>query len=105
MRNFAFMALGGLLAAEVAAKESVGAFFQSKTVIIPKDSHMKDGGQDAAESDDTCLVVADGVGGYEKLGIDPRDFARELTKSALKKHETDPNMESKDLLDHGCTEA
>ena len=86
------MVLGGLLAAQTAAKESVGSFFQSKTVIIPKDSNMADGGQDAAESGDTCLVVADGVGGYAKYGIDPAAYARELSMVALKKHESDPKM-------------
>ena len=86
------MVLGGLLAAQTTAKQSVGAFFQSKTVIIPKDSNMADGGQDAAESSDTCLVVADGVGGYAKYGIDPAAYAKELTKVALKKHESEPKM-------------
>lgn len=66
---------------------------------------MKEGGQDAAESNDTCLVVADGVGGYAKYGIDPADYARELSKVALKTHVSDPSMNSKGLLDKACNDA
>ena len=105
MRVHMWSVLGGLFSVSAAANPSMGAFFQSKTVIIPKDALMETGGQDAAESSPTALVVADGVGGYSKLGIDSAPFARELTKVALEMHEIDPNVNSKNLVDFACEEA
>ena len=66
---------------------------------------MESGGQDAAESSPTALVVADGVGGYAKFGIDSADFAKELTRMARDMHQIDPKVNSKNLLDFACEEA
>eukprot|EP00353_Schmidingerella_taraikaensis_P018464 CAMPEP_0185605602 /NCGR_PEP_ID=MMETSP0436-20130131/4171_1 /TAXON_ID=626734 ORGANISM="Favella taraikaensis, Strain Fe Narragansett Bay" /NCGR_SAMPLE_ID=MMETSP0436 /ASSEMBLY_ACC=CAM_ASM_000390 /LENGTH=99 /DNA_ID=CAMNT_0028236869 /DNA_START=87 /DNA_END=383 /DNA_ORIENTATION=+ len=66
---------------------------------------MATGGQDAAESTDTCLVVADGVGGYTKFGIDSAPFARKLTSTAISQHKIEPNLDSKSLIDIACEEA
>ena len=41
-----------------------GAYFEYKTVIIPKNVNMYRGGEDAADGSDTMLIVADGVGGW-----------------------------------------
>ena len=59
------------------------AFFQSKTVIIPKDETIKRGGEDSADSSDQVLTVADGVGGWALRGINSGIFSREVTKSVL----------------------
>ena len=82
MRLGFFSILGGLLAG-MSMAGMPDAFFQSKTVIIPKDATIDKGGEDSAESDDHILVVADGVGGWGKHGIDAGLFAKELTKDVV----------------------
>ena len=56
-----------------------GAYFVSKTVIIPHDDKKARGGEDAASVCDTLLTVADGVGGWNNQGINPGLFSAELT--------------------------
>ena len=63
-----------------------GAYFEHKTVIIPKDETKFRGGEDSADSCDTALVVADGVGGWILQGINPGFFSTKLTKSAIDSH-------------------
>jgi hypothetical protein len=43
---------------------SPGAYFHSKTIIIPHDSKIHRGGEDAAAADEHLMVVCDGVGGW-----------------------------------------
>ena len=82
------------------------AFFQSKTVIIPKDATIEKGGEDSAETDDHVLVVADGVGGWGKHGIDAGLFAKELTKDVVAANkQTQGQLTAQQLLQHGCKEA
>ena len=64
MRQFTAIALVGAHLALMGMAADPDSFFQSKTVIIPKEMNMRKGGEDAAEADETCLVMADGVGGY-----------------------------------------
>ena len=81
--------LGGLLISSSLA--SPDAFFQSKTVIIPKVPALEKGGigEDSADSSDTILTVADGVGAWTKKGIDSGIFARDFTKTVLDTHQQD----------------
>jgi len=51
-------------AEKAAAAYNPGSFFQSKTVIIPHDTKRDRGGEDAASSNETMIIVADGVGGW-----------------------------------------
>ena len=91
-----FAAMGGLFAGVEANK----AFFQSKTVIIPKDEALNKGtqGEDSADSNSTLLCVADGVGAWVKKGIDSGIYARGLTHTVLQKHQHDPTVGAKKLL-------
>ena len=82
-----------------------GSFFQSKTVIIPHDSKLTKGGEDSADSNDTLIVVSDGVGGGTAHGFNPGLFSKELTRSALESHEQDPKIIAVDLIASGCTQA
>lgn len=73
--------------AQAASKDyNPGSFFQSKTVIIPHDEKKFRGGEDSADSDDTVLVVADGVGGWALRGVNPGLFSGRLTSSAVEFH-------------------
>ena len=67
-----------------------GAYFEYKTVIIPKDTSIERGGEDSADGSETMLVVADGVGGWSLQGIDPGFYSRKLTSSSVKDHLDNP---------------
>ena len=96
-------------AAEEAKKPEYnpGAFFQSKTVIIPHDDKLHRGGEDAADSNDTFLCVADGVGGWADQGVNPGIFSAELTRSMLMFHENfpDPENDAHRIVFKGCNYA
>ena len=94
---------GGLLSSAYCAPAD--AFFQSKTVIIPKDETIKKGGEDSADSADGLLTVADGVGGWALRGIDSGLFSREVTKTVLHGWEQDKSLTAKELLLYGCNVA
>ena len=80
-------------------------FFQSKTIIIPKDDSILKGGEDSADSSDGLLTVADGVGGWAARGIDSGIFSREVTKNVLQGWQTDKSLTAKELLLYGCNVA
>ena len=48
--------------------------------MIPHIKKIMKGGEDAfaISKDSTCMVVADGVGGWSKKGVDPALFSKEL---------------------------
>jgi len=76
--KYSLSLLSGLLTLVEAGLPS-DAFFQSKTVIIPKDAKLAKGGEDSADSSDSILVVADGVGGWAEAGIDSGFYSNKLT--------------------------
>ena len=88
------------------AATSVGhPFFESKTVMIPHDDKKYRGGEDSADSSDTALVVADGVGGWADLGINPGFFSSYLTRHAIDFHRVDPSLEPVEILTAACEAA
>ena len=113
MQSWLSLGMSALLCASVTNSTWTNSFsdgklpgyFQSKTVIIPKDKNMATGGQDAAESSETMLVIADGVGGYDDLGIDSGNFARSLAVSAMTVSKERPDMNAGDVLDMACKAA
>ena len=48
-------------------------------MIIPHDDKRHRGGEDSADSNQSMIIVADGVGGWAEMGIDPGIFSKELT--------------------------
>ena len=60
-----------------------GAYFHSKTIIIPHDDKKYRGGEDASAADEHLMVVCDGVGGWGLQGIDPGLFSKALAKNVL----------------------
>ena len=71
-------------------------------MIIPHDDKLYRGGEDSADSNDTLLVVADGVGGWALRGINPGLYSATLTSSVLGMHEEDPSKSPYDLIVNGC---
>lgn len=47
---------------------------------IPHCKKKKKGGEDYHIAEDHLLVVTDGVGGWNQVGVDPSEFAKELCK-------------------------
>ena len=70
----------------VVPKDYDDPVFISKTVIIPHDSKKFRGGEDSASNSDLLLVVADGVGGWAKSGINPGLYSRALTQNIVTEH-------------------
>ena len=81
---------------------SRGAYFEWKTVIIPKDETKHRGGEDSADGSEHALCVADGVGGWSLQGIDPGFFSRKLTAGCVKHLEDNPQANARDLNIAGC---
>ena len=76
-------------------------------MIIPHDDKLHRGGEDAADSNDTFLCVADGVGGWADRGVNPGIFSAELTRSMLMFHEKFPDTDNSAhrLVFKGCNYA
>ena len=55
-------------------------------MIIPHDDKKHRGGEDAADSCDTLLTVADGVGSWISRGVNPGLFSGDLTKRIVEYH-------------------
>jgi hypothetical protein len=62
MRFIKRSVIAGLIA--VAAAFDQGAYFESRTILIPHDDKIHRGGEDSAHAIDTLIAVADGVGGW-----------------------------------------
>lgn len=45
---------------------------------IPHFKKKKKGGEDSFYASDKLLVITDGVGGWNKVGIDPSEYSREV---------------------------
>ena len=80
MRFFSFFALA---ATATATEYNPGAYFMSKTIIIPHDEKKYRGGEDAAANDETILTVADGVGGWANHGVNPGIYSKALVKHVV----------------------
>lgn len=65
-----------LVAVALADTWSPGAYFESKTVIIPHDDKIHRGGEDSAHVCDSLITVADGVGGWARSGVNPGFFSK-----------------------------
>ena len=50
---------------------------------IPHFKKKKKGGEDSFFASEKLLVITDGVGGWNKLGIDPSHYSRELCNKYL----------------------
>eukprot|EP00529_Nitzschia_sp_RCC80_P011211 CAMPEP_0113469622 /NCGR_PEP_ID=MMETSP0014_2-20120614/15997_1 /TAXON_ID=2857 /ORGANISM="Nitzschia sp." /LENGTH=628 /DNA_ID=CAMNT_0000362111 /DNA_START=12 /DNA_END=1898 /DNA_ORIENTATION=+ /assembly_acc=CAM_ASM_000159 len=75
--------------------------FVSSTVIIPHDQKIHRGGEDAASTSSNILVVADGVGGWARHGVNPGLFSKALTSRVVElfEQENKKNVQSEDFDD------
>ena len=73
-------------------------YFVSKTIIIPHDEKKHRGGEDAAENDESILVVADGVGGWGLQGVNPGLFSNLLVKNVVSRNKEHPTEHIRSLV-------
>merc|ERR1711957_113563 len=59
-------------------KGTGGGYFLHKTIMIPEDQKLTRMGEDAASGSSRYLIVADGVGSWNKEAIDAGIYARHL---------------------------
>jgi len=59
---------------------------------IPHWEKAHRGGEDAWICTDSLIAVADGVGGWNRKGIDPGIFARELCKHVMNRYSAAMNL-------------
>ena len=52
--------------------------FNFGSYMIPHPDKKDKGGEDAFYADDRVLSVADGVGGWVEVGVDPANYSRKL---------------------------
>ena len=65
---------------------------------IPHIKKIEKGGEDAYVASKNLLVVADGVGGWAKQGVDPGLFSKSLVKNIKNLYEKLPEKGLKDIL-------
>ena len=90
--------LVGLAAFVLQVCASQTAYFVSKTIIIPHDDKKHRGGEDAAAHDHQILIVADGVGGWERHGVDPGLFSRALVAGVLERNTKSPDARLREII-------
>ena len=65
---------------------------------IPHTKKIEKGGEDAFVASENLLVVADGVGGWAKQGVDPGLFSKSLVSNIKNFYEKQPEKGLKDIL-------
>ena len=65
---------------------------------IPHAEKIEKGGEDAYVTSKDLLVVADGVGGWARQGVDPGLFSKSLVKNIYNFYEKQPEKGLKDIL-------
>ena len=63
--------------------------------MIPHVDKRYKGGEDACYADEKLLVVLDGVGGWNEVGVDPALFSKQLVGLIEEEYKKDPTQELK----------
>jgi protein phosphatase PTC7 len=95
MKSLGRFVIAGLYV--VAAAFEHGAYFESRTIIIPHDDKIQRGGEDSAHVTDTMIAVADGVGGWADSGVNPGLFSKLLTRTIKELHLKNPQKNTRKL--------
>lgn len=100
MDAFEFIKFGRALAEAEPLQQGQpkGAFFKHAASMIPHFEKRHKGGEDAYVNRDDLLVVADGVGGWGEVGIDPGLFSKALVKFIEEEYLKNPAGKLKEYL-------
>lgn len=80
------------------ARKIVDAFFRQSVNMIPHYEKRHKGGEDAYVSNERLIVVADGVGGWGEVGVDPGLFSKQLVKDIEVEFNKNPKGSLKEML-------
>ena len=75
--------------AKAAPPPGLNFWFNGGVLVKPHDDKVFKGGEDGFAASKTLLVVADGVGGWARKGVDPGLFAKQLCKDIQRLYEQD----------------
>lgn len=87
------------------ARRNFSLTFKSAVADLPHREKIHKGGEDANYRGDKLLVVADGVGGWSEVGVDPALYSKELCgniKSCYEKQISKGIFVPKDILVHAA---
>ncbi len=80
------------------ARKIIHAFFRQSVNMIPHYEKRHKGGEDAYVSNERLIVVADGVGGWSEVGVDPGLFSKQLVKDIEAQFNKNPKGSLKEML-------
>ena len=80
------------------SEEYITGYFKYATTIIPHPDKIEKGGEDALVARMDLLSVADGVGGWQRHGIDPGLYSKQLVKNIAELHDFNNSLSPKELL-------
>ena len=69
--------------------------FKYGICTIPHPDKVQKGGEDAHYANDSLLAIADGVGGWASMNIDPALYSRELCRNIEQLHVSNPKKYEK----------
>ena len=81
-----------------ARRVPISAKFNHGVSMIPHFEKRAKGGEDAYVSRDNLMIVADGVGGWAEVGVDPGLFSKELVKLIEIEYDKNPRGYLKGML-------
>lgn len=76
--------------------------FDYGVTSLPHLEKRSKGGEDAHVVDSKIIVVADGVGGWNEVGVDPSLYSNELTKNILNEFKQNPTSPIKNVFVKAC---
>jgi protein phosphatase PTC7 len=77
--------------------EVIGSL-DSGSIVIPHPDKVEKGGEDAILVKRRLIAVADGVGGWIRLGVDAGEYSRELMRLIGEIYDKNPNATPKEIL-------
>lgn len=76
--------------------------FDYGATSLPHIEKRSKGGEDAHIVDSKIIIVADGVGGWNEVGVDPSKYSKELTQNILSEYKKSPNSKILDIFVNAC---
>ena len=73
-------------------------YFKYAVKLLPHKDKRHKGGEDAYVAQDNLIAVADGVGGWGEVGVDPALFSKELCSNIKKIFDENPKESLKEVL-------
>jgi len=79
-----------------------GYFFTYGVTSLPHTDKRSKGGEDSNCHNDNLIAVADGVGGWNEIGVDPSAYSRELCSNILSEYNSNPKNKTEEIFINAC---